>query len=228
MSYERFYPNGWQSGETGDTPITPEALNHIEEGIMASAPAGYGLGEGGKGSSDLNNETTGGWYSFSSGCANAPFSYGVALVLRRYRDDIVQIAFDTYRAGNGAGEICVRRYTDAWQPWEYLNPPMRAGTEYRTLERHLGKPVYIKMVNIGAFPNSTSKNVSHGIPSTASFVSFEAFAQSTTSSIVQQLPIISTSGDTTAKVQLTHTYVSVYTFGDLSAYEGWAVIKYTK
>lgn len=33
MSYERFYPNGWQSGETGGTPITPEALNHMEKGI---------------------------------------------------------------------------------------------------------------------------------------------------------------------------------------------------
>lgn len=34
MSYERFYPNGWQSGEAGGTPITPEAMNHIEEGIL--------------------------------------------------------------------------------------------------------------------------------------------------------------------------------------------------
>lgn len=33
MSYEKFYPGGWQSGESGGTPITPEALNHIENGI---------------------------------------------------------------------------------------------------------------------------------------------------------------------------------------------------
>lgn len=33
MSYEKFYPNGWQSGENGGTPITPEALNHMEQGI---------------------------------------------------------------------------------------------------------------------------------------------------------------------------------------------------
>lgn len=34
MSYEKFYPNGWQSGESGGTPITPEALEHIEKGIV--------------------------------------------------------------------------------------------------------------------------------------------------------------------------------------------------
>lgn len=33
MSYEKYYPGGWQSGESGGTPITPEALNHIENGI---------------------------------------------------------------------------------------------------------------------------------------------------------------------------------------------------
>ncbi len=34
MSYEKYYPNGWQSGESGGTPITPEALEHIEKGIV--------------------------------------------------------------------------------------------------------------------------------------------------------------------------------------------------
>lgn len=35
MSYERYYPNGWQSGQSGGTPMTPEALNHMEQGIAA-------------------------------------------------------------------------------------------------------------------------------------------------------------------------------------------------
>lgn len=33
MSYSKYYPGGWQSGERGGTPITPEALNHMEKGI---------------------------------------------------------------------------------------------------------------------------------------------------------------------------------------------------
>lgn len=38
MSYEKYYPGGWQSGESGGTPITPEALNHMEAGIENAAP----------------------------------------------------------------------------------------------------------------------------------------------------------------------------------------------
>lgn len=33
MSYNPYYLGGWQSGEVGGTPITPEALNNMEDGI---------------------------------------------------------------------------------------------------------------------------------------------------------------------------------------------------
>jgi|GEM_PF-6441409 len=39
MSYSPYYPGGWQTGETGGTPITPAALNHIDSGIGANAAA---------------------------------------------------------------------------------------------------------------------------------------------------------------------------------------------
>lgn len=38
-----------------------------------------------------------------------------------------------------------------WQPVEWINPPMELGTEYRTTERYLGKPVYVKVVECGHF-----------------------------------------------------------------------------
>lgn len=39
-----------------------------------------------------------------------------------------------------------------WQPWEWVNPPMLTGVEYRTTERYLGKPVYCKVVDCGTVP----------------------------------------------------------------------------
>ena len=33
MSYSPYYPSGWQTGEAGATPITPAALNYVENGI---------------------------------------------------------------------------------------------------------------------------------------------------------------------------------------------------
>ena len=35
-SYNPYYSGGWQSGEEGGTPITPDALNHIEDGIAGA------------------------------------------------------------------------------------------------------------------------------------------------------------------------------------------------
>lgn len=51
-----------------------------------------------------------------------------------------------------------------WQPVEWINPPMELGTEYRTTERYLGKPVYVKLVDCGKFPPpGNSVLVAHGI-----------------------------------------------------------------
>lgn len=35
MAYDRYYTGGWQDGESGNTPITAAALNHIEDGLVA-------------------------------------------------------------------------------------------------------------------------------------------------------------------------------------------------
>lgn len=48
---------------------------------------------------------------------------------------------------------------------EWINPPLAAGLEYRTTERYLGKPVYVKAVNFGAGPNASTKTVAHGVTS---------------------------------------------------------------
>lgn len=55
MSYTPYYAGGWQSGQSGGTPITPEALNHMDAGIrdayvyavekIAAAIAGLGSAE---------------------------------------------------------------------------------------------------------------------------------------------------------------------------------------
>ena len=42
---------------------------------------------------------------------------------------------------------------------EWLNPPLQLNVEYRTTERYLGKPVYVRMINAGTFPSSGYKSV---------------------------------------------------------------------
>ena len=49
-----------------------------------------------------------------------------------------------------------------WLPWEWINPPMEVGVEYRTTERYKDKPVYVKLVNFGTLPNTSATSVSIG------------------------------------------------------------------
>jgi hypothetical protein len=39
MSYTPYYETKWQSGEEGKTPITPAALNYMENGIVTAHEA---------------------------------------------------------------------------------------------------------------------------------------------------------------------------------------------
>jgi hypothetical protein len=40
-----------------------------------------------------------------------------------------------------------KKLAGTWHPWEYVNPPMVPGGEYRTTKRHNGKPVYTKLLS---------------------------------------------------------------------------------
>lgn len=50
-----------------------------------------------------------------------------------------------------------------WGPLEWYDPPMVAGIEYRTTERHDGKPVYTMLVDCGLMPENGRKDVVHGL-----------------------------------------------------------------
>jgi hypothetical protein len=124
----------------------------VEYLLRHCAPAGYGLGDKGFNTYDLNNALNCGWYAFSDTAENTPFGYGIALVLNRFDVDIVQLAFSTTMfASIFSGAIARRMYTeDAWSEWEFINPPMEVGVEYRTTERWMGKPVYTSLVDCGS------------------------------------------------------------------------------
>ena len=50
---------------------------------------------------------------------------------------------------------------------EWINPPLNAGVEYRTIERFQNKPVFIKCINYGSLPpKGEEKTVSTGLAKT--------------------------------------------------------------
>lgn len=145
------------NGTDYDT-LYPKTVYNQVSGV---APAGYGLGGNAKfiTSGDLNDYKNCGWYAWDEGVSNVPFSYGSCIVLNKGG---YYIAHQIAVAGFGQN-ICIRRYyssTDEWGAWEWLNPPMELGVEYRTIERYQGKPVYVSLINCGNMPSAgASKTV---------------------------------------------------------------------
>ena len=154
------------NGTDYDT-LYPKTVYNQVSGV---APAGYGLGGTAKiltDADDLNNIKTTGWYCYHSNKhpANVPtpevFSAVMEVIFGYYSGQTMQRVYST--GDNNDWNLVAQRVSygsGGWQPWEWVNPPMKLGIEYRTTERYLGKPVYVKLVDCGALPNSASKSIS--------------------------------------------------------------------
>lgn len=119
-------------------------------------------------------------------------------------------------------------------PMEYLNPPMSVGVEYRTTERYLGKPVYVKTVNTGALPNATYKEISASFPNANRFLAIYGSAYKDNAHLIP-LPCLRYGSDaynTDHAVQVTvntTTSITISTNRDMSSFtESSVCVKYTK
>ena len=144
-------------------------------GNINAAPGGFGLGGNATripAGDDLNSYVKTGRYaqgttSIMRQILNLPdaFSNGgiVVDVLAINPTYVMQIAYNL-RDNKDIITAMRQNYIGTWQPWEYVNPPMTLGTEYRTTERYMGKPVYVKLVDAGTMPTAnTAKLVAHDI-----------------------------------------------------------------
>ena len=189
----------------------------------AAAPAGYGLGKGQPEiANDANDATKSGWYLLEPGAANSPNSIYYAVVRADSLDSrsLVQTA---YSLDNYFSKLVRRKHFNTWGQWEWENPPMALGVEYRTTERWNGKAVYTKLIDLGALPNNTEKNVTHGIANLENALSISAFAKSAD----WQFTLPSSYAAETKIVFATQS-VTITTTVDRSMYNGYATLKYTK
>lgn len=117
---------------------------------VGAAPAGYGLGETSPPSVGWNNTYRSGFIRANTDSPDGGWWYGLNV---KYDQNIAtQIAFKRV-TDKGPLQMAMRHRPDynnavPWNSWEYVNPPMLAGVEYRTTERWQGKPVYTKLVDL--------------------------------------------------------------------------------
>lgn len=103
---------------------------------------------------------TNGWYWIKENAQGCPVS-GAPLFVVGANGRIWQYVF----ASQSGSEL--RRDTidggATWNPWEWENPPVADGAEYRTMMRHNGKPVYVKRITVENAPDSAVEATPHGL-----------------------------------------------------------------
>lgn len=203
----------------------------VHKASLPFAPSGYGLGypwckevytwE------ELDSAPNG-WYFLRTDTAGTGAANGI-------KHGLVRVSSEAGRYGvqeqypSWSGEKLERRLNEyEWDEWEWVNPPMQLGVEYRTTERWMGKPVYVKVVDCGTLPNNDSKTVSTGVSGYFRPVEIEARRPiDGGGQVVQRLPIIS-GNDVLAIGFMYGSGVRIVTTSDMSAYTAIATVKYTK
>lgn len=146
-------------------------------GNIDAAPGGFGLGgvlvdapENSEGFADANLITATGFYRAVRNVLYGGWHY----IIHLNYDSATALQLAAYVSGEvyGARE----KRLNVWGDWEHTNPPMELGVEYRTTERYLGKPVYVKLVDCGTIPaQGTHKDLVFS-PDASSIVSVTAYS----------------------------------------------------
>lgn len=219
-------------------------------GNINAAPGGFGLGEAARtltASDNVDNVKKNGWYTWHWDPTRQPaglpdeakYHTGLMRVDSANPDtyDNVQTIYIVLSPPNSnPGDQCVVQRMglnapNVWNPWEWVNPPMLLGVEYRTTERYLGKPVYVKAFNVSSLPNNSSLSVNIGTNSDGSAdETIRAIAGYGVTSNGSSIPAWAWARDPSKKIylQLYLWIVFLDTTFDASGESATIVVKYTK
>lgn len=198
-------PTLWNNGSNIDTTKKTSRLTQIVSGGVRF---------------DIGYETAGSASEENLGCMIPLQIYGI-------KNTPV-----TYPEGGGTIESiehpgCFYRMVNGVQEW--LNPPMELGVEYKTTERYMGKPVYVKVVDFGALPNATYKPVAHNSSNIDYMVEVFAQAKKTTFPGGINIPMANGFGGERADIVSNNTHIYITTASDMTAFDICHVtLKYTK
>lgn len=108
--------------------------------------------------------------------SDAPLYGGVWTVIAYKINDSYGVVQAISYNGSTPSVLYIRKAT-AWGAWEWENPPMQTGIEYRTTERFMGNPVYRSVVNIGYVSkgdNVIAHNLAVNIPTSLDVINNDA------------------------------------------------------
>lgn len=157
---------------------------------------------------NLVNVKNNGWYRWTleDPPAGIPTSSGTARMtaLRVWTTSSAVCCQEIMDMTNSVNNGCLIRrtiYNDTVYPWEWVNPPMALGVEYRTTERFATSPVYKKALVLGNVVAGSTLTIAHNIPNIAypiecklydsvgTIIGAATFVRFTTSTITVTLPV---------------------------------------
>lgn len=111
---------------------------------------------------------------------------------------------------------------------EWVNPPAMLGIEYRTTERWNGKPVYVTAMDLGILPTSGDKDVYYPVSlECENIVSYDVIISNPDLG-ARSLPTFASDGSIMAYAWALNASIRITVMRDMSAYNGRAIVKYTK
>ena len=243
------YPVDSVNGKTGAVELTADDVGaHPNTWLptiaqIGAAPGGYGYGEVPVSLGTADDEE-----AFVA-ALNEQFALTTSRVRKvRFTMGGGACTGELWSAGNGYGTLVANTYAvknvgwrftrmvrncqdGEWQPWEYENPPMRSGVEYRTTERYLGKVVYAKVITGKALAVAdTTVSISLDVTALTNIVDYIITHQGTTDSVYTFPSHGLYSGDPllTGYFAKSNRSFVLQTHSDLSAHTATVFIKYTK
>ena len=161
-------PESWTAGHWTAISIT-DAIRGLTAADVGAAPEGFGLGSNPALVTDYDTATKNGWYRnvVTGPDVHSPDGGQWFCLVSTWSSGAIRQDFYAI-SSTAQGIHAVRFYHlsiyGGWSPFEWVNPPMKLGVEYRTTERFNAKPVYAQIVNCGALEARTMKTVMLKIP----------------------------------------------------------------
>ena len=203
--------------------------NWEECGPSVFAPSGYGLGlsDSTPLCTNANDAWQNGWFKIDAS-TNGGVGCGAIMRVDAYASAyaVCQTAYTTSYSSKYPGILQRWCMNGTWETgWAWVNPPMMLGIEYRTTERWNGMPVYTKLVECGAMPNKSTKEVTVSTGSEYKILrvsGYTGYTNSTTSFEKFTLPFKTASGyemGCHAKSNGTNANIVLYSSYDTSGFD---------
>lgn len=147
------------------------------------------------------------------------------LTAEELNEDVANI--ESLAAGTGIGDGAIASHNIDFATLNFGNYSLaEKDTGFTWVD---GRTIYKKTINTGALPNSTNKNIAHGISGLSNIISMDGFAYSSTTNVTFPLPTVNTGPTFAVGLQADKTNIRLQTGVDYSSYNSsYVTLSYTK